>query len=108
MDDVFDASQLRPYRVVIDEETLQSDEFVVDELMKRRLRGGVVEFQVKWRGYPKSQSTWEPRSALEQRCNELLEAYDEEHNVAPPTNGLFRFQGANTPNTPKNTPIVEH
>ena len=104
--DELEASNLRPYRTPTEGGELAKDEFIVERLLGRRTKQGGrrVEYEVKWRGYPKSQSTWEPRSALELRCNELLEAYDEEHHVAPSTNGLFHFQGTTTPNTPSPAP----
>ena len=52
-----------------------------------------IEYEVKWLGFPRSKATWEPRAALEERCGDLLEAYDKEHNVAPPTDGPLQPQG---------------
>jgi hypothetical protein len=36
----------------------------------------IVQYRVKWRGYPKVESTWEPRSILEPRNSSLLDAFD--------------------------------
>ena len=41
------------------------------------------EYKVKWRQYPVSQCTWEPRRELLRRCEELLTAYDLENPPAP-------------------------
>ena len=69
LSDVFDTSQLRPYRAKVDAEELQNDEYIVDELMKHRGSGANREYQVKWRGYPRAQGTWEPRHELMRRCD---------------------------------------
>jgi hypothetical protein len=79
LSDVFDTSQLRPYRAKVDAEELQNDEYIVDELMKHRGSGANREYQVKWRGYPRAQGTWVPRHELMRRCDELVIDYENEH-----------------------------
>ena len=79
----FDTSNIRPYRTQVDADELQPDEYIVDELLKHRMRQGQRQYLVKWRGYARNKSTWEPRSELQRRCAELLTAYDA--HVAPPT-----------------------
>ena len=79
----FDTSNIRPYRTHVDADELQPDEYIVDELLKHRMRRGQRQYLVRWRGYARSKSTWEPRSELQRRCAELLTAYDA--HVAPPT-----------------------
>ena len=76
LSDTFDVSQLRAYRTQVDVEELQQDEYLVDELIAHRMRGGRREFQVKWRGYSRAQSTWEPREELMRRCHEDVERYE--------------------------------
>ena len=76
LDDVFDVSQLRAYRTVVDASELCPDEFLVDELMSHRGQGRQRQFQVKWRGYPRSQATWEPRSELMRRCADMVREYE--------------------------------
>ena len=72
----FDVSNLRPYNTPVDAEALASDEYVVDELLKCRTRGGRREYLVKWRGYSRRRATWEPRAELERRCAELIAQFD--------------------------------
>lgn len=79
----FDTSNIRPYRTHVDADELQPDEYIVDELLKHRMRHGQRQYLVKWRGYARSKSTWEPRSELQRRCAELLTVYDA--RVTPPT-----------------------
>ncbi|KAI3383205.1 hypothetical protein SNEBB_005812 [Seison nebaliae] len=38
----------------------QKDVFIVDYIQKKRLRKGKVEYLVKWKDWPLSDSTWEP------------------------------------------------
>ena len=80
----FDASNLRPYRAKVDADELGEDEYIVDLLLKHRDRRGAREYFVKWRGYPRSQGTWEPRSELERRCAELVAAYEAAPNQQLP------------------------
>ena len=70
-----DVSNLRPYRTPTKGGELADDEYIVDKLLGRRTKQGDrrVEYEVKWLGYPRSKATWEPREALEIRCNDLLE-----------------------------------
>ena len=72
----FDASNLRPYRTVVDEEDLQPDEYVIDYIFGRRDRRGAREYRIKWRHYPRSQATWEPRAEIERRAASLVEEYE--------------------------------
>jgi hypothetical protein len=74
--DEFSPSNLRPYRTRVDAFSLQLDEYLVDKLLQHRDVRGTREYQVKWRGYPKSQATWEPRKELERRCAELVAEYE--------------------------------
>ena len=74
--DEFDASNLRPYRTVVDEEDLQPDEYVIDYIFGRRDRRGAREYRIKWRHYPRSQATWEPRAEIERRAASLVEEYE--------------------------------
>ena len=44
--------RLRLYLTVTDADRLQPDEFLIDQILKRRGTGRTREYQVKWRGYP--------------------------------------------------------
>lgn len=91
---VFHASQLKLHRVskeypdrkgnredplVIDDE----DYYIVDTILDRRRHRRRIQYLVKWRGYPESESTWEPRSSLITASvgdvKELLDAFDATH-----------------------------
>ena len=72
----FDSINLRPYRTVVDADELAADEYVIDRIDGHRDRRGQREFRVKWRGYPVSQNTWEPRAEIERRAASLIEDYE--------------------------------
>eukprot|EP00962_Isochrysis_galbana_P028627 scaffold9087_cov119-Isochrysis_galbana.AAC.10 len=65
-------SNLRPYHTITDEDAVVEDEYLVEELLRRRGSGAKVEYLVKWRGYPRSESTWEPENELSRRCADLI------------------------------------
>ena len=90
LNDEFDAANLRPYRAKIDKEELTGDEFVVDELMDKRDRQGTTQFLVKWRQYPRSQATWEPKSELLRRCADLVVEF--ESRTAPPVSAAHSLR----------------
>ena len=81
--DTFDACDLRPYRTYVDAEELQSDEYLVDEILDHRDVRGRREFRIKWRGYARSKSTWEPKTEIMRRCAELVTDYEDSLSPAP-------------------------
>ena len=80
---LFHVSQLRAYNAYVDAAALQEDEFLVDRLLARRGQPNRRQYLVKWRGYPRTQATWEPRSELLRRCRKDVEEYDKA-NYPPP------------------------
>jgi hypothetical protein len=50
-------SNLRPYLTITDDVELDEDEHIVEELINRRGTKSKREYLVKWRGYPRSEST---------------------------------------------------
>jgi len=51
-------------------------EWEVEKILKRRIHAGVVQYLVKWVGWPDHASTWEPKEHLA-NCAELLEKFNE-------------------------------
>ena len=72
----FDVSNLRRYRTQVDAEELTADEFIVESLLDRRAVGARSQFKVKWRGYPRDQSTWVDRTELLRRCEDMVVAFE--------------------------------
>ena len=38
--------------------------YVVEKIVDMRIRSGEIEYRVKWRGWPSSTNTWEPKAHL--------------------------------------------
>lgn len=53
------------------------DEYIVETILDRRLSNGSHEYLVKWQGYPKSDSTWEPLDNL-MNVLELVQEFNEQ------------------------------
>ncbi|XP_065214706.1 chromobox protein homolog 1-like [Planococcus citri] len=45
--------------------------YIVEKIVKKRIRKGQEQYLVKWLGYPSSKNTWEPRSHLAE-CKYLI------------------------------------
>lgn len=52
----------------------ETTEFEVDAVTARRFRGGAAEYRILWKGYPESESTWEPERNLE-HCQAKVRAF---------------------------------
>jgi hypothetical protein len=79
---------IRP--VVENDEELPEDEYEIEALLnKRTIRVGarrgqqrgqqVTQYQVLWKGYPRSQATWLPRSSLIKTARDLVREYENTH-----------------------------
>ena len=55
---------------------IEEEHYVVESILKQRhVRGGKVEYFVKWKDWPTDDSTWEPEEAFES-ATEILEAWN--------------------------------
>jgi len=67
-EDKFGREQLPPPITVDNEE-----EYEVEEILDKRKHYRKIQYLVKWKGYPLSESSWEPESNI--NCPELLKEF---------------------------------
>jgi len=69
--DNFGRKQEPPPPISINEE----EEFEVEEILDVRKHYGKTQYLIKWKGYPLSDASWEPKSNL--NCPELIKKFNE-------------------------------
>jgi hypothetical protein len=72
-----------PPPIVID----GTDEYEVKEILNEKKVGQGMQYLVKWKGYPRSEATWEPRSQLMKHALDVVRNWEEHRTTA-----LFRFE----------------
>ena len=58
-----------------------SEGYVVEKILDKRIRNGYVEYFLKWKDYPSNHNSWEHEGNLE--CFELIQAFEENHSMEP-------------------------
>lgn len=65
-----------------------SNVYTAERIINERVRNGVTQYLIKWKGYPHSQNTWEPFENILDRS--LISAYNKrqsrKNNIAAQTN----------------------
>ena len=87
---------------------LATGEYVVEDLLdvrrSQRPLGGEHEYLVKWMGYPRDQSTWEPVDELQRECSDNIEEFKKHH----PGHPAYRVakKGRTAPTQPPTAPMA--
>ncbi|OQV18943.1 hypothetical protein BV898_07002 [Hypsibius exemplaris] len=55
-------------------------EFEVERIMAKRTHNGVLQYQIKWVGYSKSESTWEPLDNIS-GCDEKVREFEQQEET---------------------------
>jgi hypothetical protein len=61
----------------------EKEEYVVKSLRDARIKNGVAEIQVKWKGYGPDQMTWEPRTTLMEDVPHMVRKFDGRQSKLP-------------------------
>lgn len=70
------------YADLLDAPQTSDDNYEVEKLLGYRVRGGVEEWKVHWKGFAVSRSTWEPMAHLESAGDDILREAAQLRHVA--------------------------
>ncbi|CAA6669481.1 unnamed protein product [Spirodela intermedia] len=59
---------------------LEDGFYEIEDIRKKRMRKGQLQYLIKWRGWPETANTWEPFDNVKS-CADIIEAFEERHKV---------------------------
>ncbi|XP_010943388.1 probable chromo domain-containing protein LHP1 isoform X2 [Elaeis guineensis] len=72
---------------------LGEDFYEIEDIRKKRVRKGQVQYLIKWRGWPETANTWEPYDNVKS-CADIIEAFEERSRSTRPSRKRRRKHGA--------------
>ena len=69
-EDNFNRITPAPPPIIINDEV----EYEVEEILDKRKHYGKIQYLIKWKGYPLSEASWEPKENL--NCDEILRNFN--------------------------------
>uniref|UniRef100_T1L3U7 Chromo domain-containing protein n=1 Tax=Tetranychus urticae TaxID=32264 RepID=T1L3U7_TETUR len=75
------ADILRSCRRIEIRDDSEEEEYAIEKILDRRVRSGVTEYYIKWKGYSESDNTWEPECNL--NCPEMIQQFERQRNQRP-------------------------
>ncbi|KAJ6834663.1 putative chromo domain-containing protein LHP1 [Iris pallida] len=63
------------------QQQLEEGLYEIEELRKKRVRKGQIQYLIKWRGWPESSNTWEPYDSLHSTCADVIEAFEQQQST---------------------------
>lgn len=57
------------------DESSEEEEYIVEKVVDKRIKGGKVQYLLKWEGYGSDSNTWENENGLS--CPELIKAFED-------------------------------
>ncbi|XP_008805740.2 probable chromo domain-containing protein LHP1 [Phoenix dactylifera] len=71
---------------------LDEDFYEIEDIRKKRVRKGQVQYLIKWRGWPETANTWEPYDNVKS-CADIIEAFEERSRSTRPSRKRRRKHG---------------
>ncbi|CAG8553628.1 6769_t:CDS:2 [Funneliformis caledonium] len=68
---------------LVSEEEESDDEYIVEKILEHRIKKGITQYYLKWKGFPEEDNTWENESDI--FATELVEEYWKKKNETSKT-----------------------